>query len=573
MAGQTLSNVTVGQAYLRLLAERGIEYVFANSGTDFAPLIEGWARARAEGTPAPIPVTVPHENVAVAMAMGYWMVSGRMQAVMVHVNVGTANTLCGLLNAAQVHAPMLLAAGRTPVTEHGEEGGRNIHIHWTQEMYDQAGMLREAVKWDYELRTGAQLETVVDRALTIADTEPKGPVYLTLPREVLASRMDEFRFQKPTRHKAARPHGPDAAGIASLADWIAAAESPLVITSSLGFERGAPQLLAQLAERYALPVVQYVPRCLNLPASHAMHAGFDPHPMLREADLVLVLNSQVPWIPAQARPRADAKVVHIGVDPLHQRIPIWGFECDLAISSASTAALRALEIELGAREREMGARVEARRKRVNARRSERLSSQENALSQARQRTPIDPAWITACIDQVRDDRTILLREAPQFSPAHLRLEKEGTYFSAGGAGGLGWGLGAAIGAKMAAPDSLVIAVVGDGSYMFGVPVAAHYAALEQRAPFLTVIMDNQRWNEVAVATRHVYPDGHAAADPKHEALTYFDPSLRLEKAVETVGGYGERVTDPAELPGALARAVRVVKEERRQAVLDVVCAR
>src|SRR5688572_19033825 len=128
MATQTLSNVTVGQAYLRLLAERGIEYVFANSGTDFAPLIEGWVKARNEGTPVPRPVTVPHENVAVAMAMGYWMVSGRMQAVMVHVNVGTANTLCGLLNAAQIHAPMLLAAGRTPITEQGMEGGRNIHI-------------------------------------------------------------------------------------------------------------------------------------------------------------------------------------------------------------------------------------------------------------------------------------------------------------------------------------------------------------------------------------------------------------------------------------------------------------
>jgi acetolactate synthase-1/2/3 large subunit len=573
MAVQTLSNVTVGQAYLRLLAERGIEYVFANAGTDFAPLIEGWAGARAEGTPAPIPVTVPHENVAVAMAMGYWMVSGRMQAVMVHVNVGTANTLCGLLNAAQVQAPMLLAAGRTPITEHGLEGGRNIHIHWTQEMYDQAGMLREMVKWDYELRTGAQLETVVDRALTIADSAPKGPVYLTLPREVLASRMDAFRFQKPARHSAARPQAPDAAGMANLADLLAAAELPLVITSSLGFEHEAPQVLARLAERYALPVVQYVPRCLNLPSSHPMHAGFDPHPLLQEADLVIVLASAVPWIPAQARPRADAKVAHIGVDPLHQRIPIWGFECDLAISSAPVAALRALEVELGARERAMQARVDARRKRIAAKRTERLAALEGAISQARHRTPIDPAWITACIDEVKDDQTILIREAPQFSTQHLKLEKAGTYFSLGGAGGLGWGLGAAIGAKMAAPNSLVIAVVGDGSYMFGVPVAAHYAALELGAPFLTVIMDNQRWNEVAVATRHVYPDGQAAADPKHEPLTYFDPSLRLEKAIETVGGYGERVTDPAELPNALRRAVRVVKEERRQAVLDVVCAR
>ena len=573
MSKQTLNNVTVGQAYLRLLAERGIDYVFANAGTDFAPLIEGWVRARIEGTPAPTPVTVPHENVAVAMAMGYWMVSGRMQAVMVHVNVGTANTLCGLLNAAQVNVPMLLAAGRTPITEQGQEGGRNIHIHWTQEMFDQAGMVREAVKWDYELRTGAQLETVVDRALTIADTAPKGPVYLTLPREVLASRLDTFSFDAPARHAAALPQAPDAGGIAALADLLAAAESPLIITSSLGFDRGAPRLLARFAERYALPVVQHIPRCLNLSSSHPMHAGFDPHPLLKDADLVLVIDSSVPWLPVQARPRADARVVHVGVDPLFQRMPIRGFECDLAISSAPSSALRALETAMEAREGAMQARIAARRKRIEASRTARLAAGKAAVSQARQRATIDPAWITACIDAIRDDQTILVREAPQFSLQHIGMEKEGSYFSVGGAGGLGWGLGAAIGAKMAAPDALVIAVVGDGSYMFGVPVAAHYTALEQRAPFLTVIVDNQRWNEVAVATRHVYPQGVAASNPQGEPLTYFDPSLRLEKTIETVGGYGERVTDPAELPAALARAIRVVREEKRQAVLDVVCAR
>src|SRR5690606_4103855 len=103
------SGATVGEAYVRLLGARGIDYVFANAGTDFAPVIEGWARARADGAAVPALVTVPHENVAVCMALGHWMVSGRMQAVMVHVNVGTANTLCGLLNATRVGAPMLLA--------------------------------------------------------------------------------------------------------------------------------------------------------------------------------------------------------------------------------------------------------------------------------------------------------------------------------------------------------------------------------------------------------------------------------------------------------------------------------
>jgi acetolactate synthase-1/2/3 large subunit len=573
MATRVLRKATVAQAYLRLLAERGIEYVFANAGTDFAPLIEAWAKARVEQTPVPKPITVPHENVAVAMAIGHWMVSGRMQAVMVHVNVGTANTLCGLLNAAQVHAPILLAAGRTPVTEEGMDGSRNIHIHWTQEMYDQAGMVREAVKWDYELRNGAQLETVVDRALTIADSAPKGPVYLTLPREVLASSLETFDFDSPARLAPALPQGPDPAGIARLADLVAAAEAPLIITSSLGFERGAATSLARLAERFAIPVVQHIPRCMNLPSSHPMHAGYDPHPWLKDADVVLVVDCSVPWIPSQGRPKPGAAVAHVGTDPLHQRMPIRGFECDLALPSASRGALEALEAALGGREGAMEARVAARRRGLASKKAQGAAAREAAMSQARSSTPIDPVWVTACIDRIRDERTILVREAPQFATQHLALDREGSYFSVGGAGGLGWGLGGAIGAKLASPDSLVIAVVGDGSYMFGVPVAAHYTALEQRAPFLTIILDNQRWNEVAVATRHVYPDGTAAATPALEPLTYFDKSLRLEKVVEAVGGYGERVTDPAQLPAALARAIRAVRDEGRQAVLDVVCAR
>ncbi len=182
----TLKNVTVSDAYMALLADRGIDYWFANAGTDFAPVVETLAKAQVLETKVPKPVTCPHENTAMHMAIGYFLVTGRPQAVMVHVNVGTANGMNGLLNAARGHVPVLFTAGRTPTNEDGLAGHRSLDIHWTQEMFDQAGMLRESVKWDYELRNGQQLETVVDRALTIAKSEPMGPVYLSLPREVLS---------------------------------------------------------------------------------------------------------------------------------------------------------------------------------------------------------------------------------------------------------------------------------------------------------------------------------------------------------------------------------------------------
>src|SRR5574341_735165 len=150
---------STAEAYLELLAARGVEYLFANAGTDFAPLIEAYAKRGAQGQAAPRPLTVPHEVPAVAMAHGYAMVTGRAQAVMVHVIVGAANALGGVINAARANVPMLMTAGRNPITEAGALGSRDRPIHWAQESFDQASIVREWVKWDYELRNFAQLET------------------------------------------------------------------------------------------------------------------------------------------------------------------------------------------------------------------------------------------------------------------------------------------------------------------------------------------------------------------------------------------------------------------------------
>src|SRR5437868_9856378 len=213
MARKELKAESVAEAYLALLAERGVEYLFANAGTDFAPIVEAYAKAAHSGLPAPKPLIATHENLAFSMAHGYAVASGRVPAVMVHVSVGTANAICGLFNAARENVPILFTAGRSPLTEEGLLGARDTYIHWAQEMFDQAGMLRELVKWDYELRNGAQLETVVDRALTVATSPPQVPVYLTLPREVLAEKLPGFSYDSPSRHAAASVPAPEPVAI------------------------------------------------------------------------------------------------------------------------------------------------------------------------------------------------------------------------------------------------------------------------------------------------------------------------------------------------------------------------
>src|SRR5947208_5214533 len=279
---------SAAEAYLELLAARGVEYFFANAGTDFAPLIEAYSKRQAKGKTRPRPLTVPHEITAIGMAHGFAMVTGRPQVVMVHVIVGTANALGGIINAARAHAPILVTAGRTPLTEDKLPGARNRHIHWAQESFDQGAIVREFVKWDYELRLGAQVETVVDRALAVTQAEPQAPVYLTLPRGVLAERHDSFEYADPSR--APRPREAVAAGeaVEEAARIIATAKNPVVIAKALGRDPRAVEAMVKLAEVAALPVVDHFHTHVNFPQDHPLHAGFDAMPYLDTADAIVV---------------------------------------------------------------------------------------------------------------------------------------------------------------------------------------------------------------------------------------------------------------------------------------------
>ncbi|MBV9199880.1 MAG: thiamine pyrophosphate-requiring protein [Alphaproteobacteria bacterium] len=567
MARKEFAVTNVAEAYLALLAERGIEYLFANAGTDFAPLVEAFAKAARTGIPVPQPVLAAHENLALSMAHGYAMVSRRVPAVMVHVSVGTANGVCGALNAARENVPILFTAGRSPLTESELPGARDVYIHWAQEMFDQAGMLREIVKWEYELRNGQQLETVIDRALAIATTSPSGPVYLSLPREVLAAPLSGFSCDAPSRRLAAAPAGPDKDGIRDAARILAAADNPLVITASAGRDLAAVGALADFAQRFAIPVVQHRPRHLCLPSEHPSHLGYDAAPFLNSADAILVLECDVPWIPSLAAPPRHCKVIHLGVDPLFSRYPIRGFPCDLAITGSSASALPDLA---EAMERPGdGSLVQERRRRLAGHREKLLNEWRKTRDSAAGIRPIHMAWASACIGRVKPEDAILVNEYT-LMPEHCGSNLPGTYFGSSTASGLGWGGGAALGAKLASPDRLVMAVLGDGSHLFGNPVAVHHASAMHKLPVLFVVMNNSMWGAVRRATLGMYPQGEAARSNK-PPLIDLDDLPAFEQVCAAAGGYGERVEDPAMLPEALDRAIHAVTIEKRQALLNVIC--
>jgi len=561
-----LETRTVATAYLALLAERGVDYLFGNAGTDFAPLIEAYAQVSQTGGAAPRPMLATHENLAVTMAHGYAMVSRRIPAVMVHVSVGTANMVCGAINAARENVAILLTAGRSPLTESGLPGARDGYIHWAQEMYDQAGMLREIVKWDYELRNGEQLATVVDRALAIAASEPRGPVYLSLPREVIAAPMPQ-PHETPRPFSAATAPSPDAGAIAAAADLLARARHPLIVTANAGRDAAAFAALVEFAERFAIPVVQHRPRYFSLPSSHPMSLGLEPARFVPDADVILVLECDVPWIASRTSLRPDCKVIQCGIDPLFTRYPIRGFPCDVAIAAGSASALSALGNALAPA---VDADAVAQRRRWTAEQRAALATRVKAAADAGARkSPLDPAWVSHCIGRTRDPRSIVINEYTLFAE-HCRFDEPDLYFGSSSASGLGWGPGAALGAKLARRDRQVIAVVGDGAYMFSNPAAVHHASALHELPVLFVVMNNAMWGAVDRSTRAMYPDGRAAKsnDPPFVQLKQLPA---FERICEAAGGYGERIEDPAELPAALERALDVVANEKRQALLNVIC--
>jgi acetolactate synthase-1/2/3 large subunit len=569
MSKITLNNVTVSDAYMALLADRGIDYWFANAGTDFAPVVETLAKAAVLETRVPTAVTCPHENTAMHMAIGYFLVTGKPQAVMVHVNVGTANGMNGLLNAARGHVPMLFTAGRTPTNEDGLAGHRSLDIHWTQEMFDQAGMLRESVKWDYELRNGQQLETVVDRALSIAMSEPMGPVYLALPREVLAHPMSDFTYTTPSRQHAAAPAYPNGDAVEEVAGLLAAAENPLIITNAAGRAPKSWSALAEFAERYAIPVVQYRNRYMSLPSSHPMNLGYDLKPWLGNADVILAVDIAVPWLPASDKVRDDAKVIHMGPDPLHGYVPVRGHPCDIALACATSEGLRVLNESMAEHEARIKLRIDKRRLSLAESWKALRDSWSKRLESAKGQSTIHPAWITHCINNIKGEDTIIIKESPLMQE-HIDIFKPGTLLNAGAASGLGHGLGCALGAKLAARDRLVIGTHGDGSYMFGNPISAHYVGAEQELPVLTVIFNNQRWQAVRRATVELNREGFAAKSPK-QPITFLDSITNYQKAVEVADGYGEKVTEPGDVMPALERGLKAVTIEKRQAVINIIC--
>jgi acetolactate synthase-1/2/3 large subunit len=363
---------------------------------------------------------------------------------------------------------------------------------------------------------------------------------------------------------AATAPAADPQALEQAARLLSAAKNPLLITANGGRTVESSRAIEHLATALAVPVIHYRPRFLALSTEHPMQCGWDPHALLKEADVVLVVDCDVPWIPKEGGPKPDAKVIHIGPDPLFARYPLRGFRTDLALTGALAPTLEALW-RSAQKQAPSTKAIEERRKAVT-----KLSEETRAKARAGcepMPKAITGKWLSACMNRLLDDRTILVNEYPTVLE-EMVIKEPCRYFGNASAGGLGWGLGAALGAKLATPEKTVICALGDGSYMFGNPTAGHYVSEALHLPVLFVIANNARWAAVHRSTLATYPKGHASA-MKQPPFATLEPSPRFEHVIQASGGHGERVSEPKDLMPALERALKVVKEQKRQALVNV----
>lgn len=553
------AGMTGAEALLRALKSGGVDYLLANAGTDFPTIIEELSRLPAAEICQP--VTIPHETATVGMAHGYWLVTGRPQAVMVHVNVGLANAVMGVINAASDNVPVLVMSGRTPITEQGRKGARMTPIQYGQEMYDQTSLVRDVVKYNYEMRYPEQAAPLVSRALAAAQSEPTGPAYLSLPREALAETFPPGRIPAQSPRPAATKARPDPDAVAEVARLLAAAKAPLILV-----QRGDPEghlsaALTAFAERHGVAVVEpFVVRNV-MPSAHPCFLGHDFAPALKDADLVIALDCAIPWIEALHRPGESVPVIQVGADPHFLKMPVRGYRSDLAITSDPAAFVTALDDMLpvdpasGARREALAARNTARREAMRMR------------AEAGRSAPMSAEWLSLCLSEAIGPDAAVFNELGAL-PGAMTLTGPNRFFANPHSGGLGWALPATLGAQLADRSRLCVAVVGDGSYIFSNPVACHQIAEAMELPILTIIKNNGQWNAVRRSVVNAYPGG-AAAQANRMPLTSLEPAPDYLKIAEGNRAHVERVEHGADLPAALARAIDVIRTERRQVLLDV----
>ena len=564
--------VSGGEILIDLFQSYGIEYIFCSPGSEWVSVWEGLSRRYGQGEKAPKYINCRHEMLAVTMATGYAEVTSRLPAVLLHSGVGPLNGAMAIRAAYLAQVPMIICSGEA--SDHSDDGEvKAPGPHWLGYLSDIGGpaaLVRPYVKWSNTVKSRDALLDSVYRGCQIARTAPQGPVFLSISRELLAKSMPEIKITPPS--PIAVPPEPHPRDLEEAAKQLIESKRPIIITEHAGEKPEAVSKLTELAELLGIPVFECTyPSFANFPKNHPLHMGYDASKALREADTVFIVGGTTPWYPPSAFPRNGARIILLDEAPLHEKLPYWGYHVDLSLTADIGQGLASLVDIIRTKVHKQGRPAPRYRERLEYWRSKHGQMVEQWETEAlagQENKPISSKWFFHMVNKVLPGDSIILDEVVLHSRfLHRYLAEPNRYFKLL-YGGLGIGLGAAAGAKLACQDRPVVFLVGDGTFNYNPVLAGLGLCQEYHLPILVIILNNGGYMAMRQEYHKFCPEGWAVS---HKAYLGVDivPEPDYTKIAEAFDAYGERLEEPGDIEPALNRALQQIARGRA-ALLDVI---
>jgi acetolactate synthase I/II/III large subunit len=557
-----------GEAILEAFRKLKIDYIMSSPGSEWSPVWEALARQQLDKKSGPTFIESWHETLAVDMATGYTLITGRPQAVLLHAGVGMLQGSMGVHGALQNEVPMVIMSGESQTL--GEDPDLDIEQQWYGGL--SVGGIERFVepftKWARAVTSPHTLYESVIRAGEMAQRVPKGPIYLNVPLEHML-----HDWTPPTAAREVPPAPtvqPQAEDVERVAELVRKGKNPVIVAETSGRDPKAFSALVELADLLAIPVINgRVNAYANFPTNHPLYLGLTNYKPLADADLVLLVGGRAPWYPARQRP-TNGTIVAINDNPLKGHMVYQNLHADLYLEGDIAQSLKLLTAAMKSGKIDTGA-VEARRQRWTREHDSYVAGLRAERDKAQNGAGIDPLSLMGALGEVMPADTIYVDETITHSPMlrqHLPQTMPQSFFR--GSGGLGQGIGTALGIKLAAPARPVALLVGDGSFLYNPIIQALGASKRHDLPIIIVVLNNKKYEAMRKGHVHHYPEGASASKDLHFGVTIEGPDYA--QLGSHFDFHGQRVEKLAELKGALAAALAATKAGKTS-ILNVVVTR
>ena len=571
---------------INLLRAFGIEYAAINPGATFRGIHDSLVNYG--GNQHPELILCCHEEIAVSLAHGYAKAAGKPMAAVVHNIVGLQHASMAIFNAFCDRAPILVLGGTGPM----DTTRRRPWIDWIHTALVQGNLVRDYVKWDDQPASVAAIPEAFARAYRIAMTEPKGPVYLCFDAELQEGRLDRpIPLPDPARFAPASPPQAEARVLEEAARLLCEAESPVILAESLVPHPQTLTALQQLAELLAAPVIdlgdEYRGRSC-FPNTHSLDLSGAKREMIREADVVLALDVQdflgtlaeVDRTTREVRPVSDRPATIIGISLNDYAIRSWAqtylslVPLDLPITADAGVVLPLLVnlVEERLKRDPRAAMRQTRFAKLRARHEVLRREWLETVEAQRLKRPIAYSMLAATVwETIKDEDWILANGTARGWAKRVWEWKPERFFGGSGGAGLGYGLGASLGVALALRDSgkVCVNLQPDGDFLY--VTSGLYTAAHHQIPLLTVMCNNRSYYNDEEHQEVMAKVRGRAVESKVVGIRIEHPAPDFAKIAQGFGVYAEGpIEEPQDLGPALKRALKVVKEDRFPALVDVV---